>query len=171
MAAKAKAIDWAAVEMLYRAGIRSLKSIGAECGISDAGIIKRAKQEGWERDLSERIRLKTAAKVSAAMVSGKVSAAKKATEVQVVEAAASAQTLIIISQQKDIAEARAIVQMLFKELRSAMKKLDLPAKSMVAHRLSGALATLIEKERQAAGIDKDDRGHKSYPEWLEEQAA
>lgn len=42
-------IDWAAVELHYRANLRSLKDIGKEYGVSDAGIIKRAKRDGWTR--------------------------------------------------------------------------------------------------------------------------
>ena len=49
-----KAVDWEAVEREYRAGIRSLKDIGAEFGVSDAGIVKRAKRDGWERERAVR---------------------------------------------------------------------------------------------------------------------
>jgi hypothetical protein len=48
-----KVIDWEAVEIQYQAGVRSLKDIGVEFGVSDAGIIKRAKNEGWTRGLAE----------------------------------------------------------------------------------------------------------------------
>ena len=58
MATGKKDIDWEAVEFHYRAGIRSLKSIGAEFGVSDAGILKRAKRDGWSRDLAAKIRAK-----------------------------------------------------------------------------------------------------------------
>ena len=51
---KRKAIDWESVEMQYRAGIRSLRDIGAEFGVSDVAIIKRAKRDEWTRDLSHR---------------------------------------------------------------------------------------------------------------------
>lgn len=42
-------IDWEAVEIQYRRGIRSLKSIGDEFGVSHVGIIKRARRDCWER--------------------------------------------------------------------------------------------------------------------------
>ena len=44
-----KMIDWEAVELQYRAGIRSLKDIGREFDVSDAAIVKRARKEGWIR--------------------------------------------------------------------------------------------------------------------------
>ena len=46
---KSASIDWNAVELEYRAGIRSLRAIGAQFGVSDAGIIKRAKRDSWVR--------------------------------------------------------------------------------------------------------------------------
>ena len=43
-----KDIDWKAVAIEYRAGIRSLKDIGAQFGVSDAGtrpsLIQRARR-------------------------------------------------------------------------------------------------------------------------------
>ena len=42
-------LDWTAIEAHYRAGIRSLKHIGDEYGVSDAGIIKRARRDCWTR--------------------------------------------------------------------------------------------------------------------------
>lgn len=58
------AVDWDAVEREYRIGLRSLKDIGVEFGVSDAGIIKRAKRDGWVRDLSARIESKAASGVA-----------------------------------------------------------------------------------------------------------
>ena len=56
--AKKPPVDWEAVEREYCFGLRTLKDIGAEFGVSDAGIIKRAKRDGWVRDLSSKIRAK-----------------------------------------------------------------------------------------------------------------
>lgn len=85
-----KQVDWEALEPHYRAGIRSLKDIGAEFGCSDAAIVKHAKANGWVRDLTAKIQAKAAAKVaaqvSADQVSAEVSARTKQRENQVVEA-------------------------------------------------------------------------------------
>jgi len=61
-----KAVDWESVEREYRAGIRSLRDIAGEVGVSEGAVRKRAKAEGWERDLSARITSK--AKVALAAV-------------------------------------------------------------------------------------------------------
>lgn len=49
-----KAVDWEAVEREYRAGIRSLRDIAGEVGVSEGAIRKRAKAEGWEREKAVR---------------------------------------------------------------------------------------------------------------------
>ena len=43
-------IDWEAVERDYRAGILSVREIGAKCGCTHTAINKRAKRDGWERE-------------------------------------------------------------------------------------------------------------------------
>jgi len=53
-----RTIEWDLIEPHYRAGIRSLKDIGKEFGVSDAAIIKRAKRDGWVRDLAAKIQAK-----------------------------------------------------------------------------------------------------------------
>ncbi len=116
--AKKKLIDWEAVELHYRAGIRSLKDIGAEYGVSDAGIIKRAKRDGWERDLRAKIQAKAEAKVSASLVSAEVSAQTKASERQIVDANANKIADVRLAHRHDIHRNRAIVARLMDELET-----------------------------------------------------
>ena len=62
MAAKKKIpIDWEAVSMRYRAGTESLRNIAAHYSITEGAIRAKAKVEGWERDLKEKVRLATEA--------------------------------------------------------------------------------------------------------------
>ena len=116
--AKKKLIDWEAVELHYRAGIRSLKDIGAEYGVSDAGIIKRAKRDGWDRDLRAKIQAKAEAKVSASLVSAEVSAQTKALERQIVAANAQAVADIRLAHRSDIRRARNLTNSLLAELEA-----------------------------------------------------
>lgn len=97
-----KVIDWESVEIHYRAGIRSLKNIGSEFDVSDAAIVKRAKRDGWTRDLKAKIKAKADAKVSAAVVSGSVSARTKVAEAQVIEANASIIASADLVQREDV---------------------------------------------------------------------
>lgn len=50
------ATDWEAIEREYRAGQLSIREIAREHGLSDGAIRKRAKAEGWQRDLSGQVR-------------------------------------------------------------------------------------------------------------------
>lgn len=107
------AVDWEAVEKAYRAGVCSLKDIGKEFGVSDAGIIKRAKRDGWTRDLSAKIQAKADALVSEREVSAEVSERTKKAEREVIEANATMLADRVIHQRTDISRARATVQRLW----------------------------------------------------------
>ena len=118
-------IDWEMVAVHYRAGIRSLKSIGNEYGVSDAGILKRAKRDGWTRDLAAKIKAKAESKVSAAAVSVLVSEQRTANETQVVEANAELQYNIRISHRTDIGRTRKLFAALLGEVEAETDQLGL----------------------------------------------
>jgi hypothetical protein len=56
-------VDWFIVEKEYRAGIRPLRDIAADAGITEGAIRKRAKRDGWSRDLQAKIQAKAEEKV------------------------------------------------------------------------------------------------------------
>lgn len=202
MAAKAKAVDWLKVEEQFRAGILTSVAIGKAHGISHTAVNKRAKAEGWTRDLSKRIEAARETKVSRAMVSPKVAEQKKATEEQVVQANAQAQTNIILAHRQDLQAIKATVIVLAGEVtavsnrdlqealelvldektdkasqayKTALTKafnaaLALGGRTKSARDLVASLATLIDKERQAFGIDKDFGDRKSLGEFLDAMA-
>ena len=191
-----RVVDWEAVEREYRAGIRSLKDIGGEFGVSDAGILKRAKKDGWERDLSERIRAKAEAKVSAALVSEKVSATEAANERVTVDVGAQVLADAVLHQRKDVSRSRAIVQKLFAELEAqgdgledlamlaealqsgdeeklsqiARKVIAFPSRVDSAKKLSESLRVLVELERKVLRI-KDDSSAEDVLKKIGEGAA
>ena len=114
-----KQIDWEALEIQYRAGIRSLKCIGFEFGVSDAAIIKRAKRDNWSRDLKAKIQARADAKVSASLVRAEVSAQTKIREREVIEANASAVANVLLGQRRDIQRSRNIVMAMMVELEAS----------------------------------------------------
>ena len=111
-----KVIDWEAVEVQYRAGIRSLKDIGEEFGVSAPGILKRAKRDGWTRDLSEKIRAKADAQVNASAVNVPVNAEARISEREIIDANAQAIVSVRLSHRKDIQRSRGITMGLLEEL-------------------------------------------------------
>ena len=116
MAAEKKVIDWEKIELDYRAGIKSLRQIADEHGITHGSINKRAKRDGWSRDLSAKIKAKTDELVSKSLVSSEVSKEKRLTEKQIVDEGAAALTNIRLGQRKDIQRSRSIAMKLFDEL-------------------------------------------------------
>lgn len=117
-----KAVDWDAIEPHYRSGIRSLKEIGKEFGVSDAGIIKHANKEGWARNLKSKIQARADAMVSASVVSAEVSAnkarTKKQAEKQVIEVEATVQSRIRLAHRADIGRARTMGMHLMSEVEA-----------------------------------------------------
>lgn len=95
-------IDWEGVELHYRAGIRSLMDIAKDYGVSDAGILKRAKTQGWTRNLAAKIKAKADAKVSAAAVSEIVSVQKATNQNAIVEANAEIVAQADLINRKDV---------------------------------------------------------------------
>ena len=50
-----RVVDWESIERDYRAGLLSVREIAAAQGVSHTAIQKRAKVEGWDRDLKAKI--------------------------------------------------------------------------------------------------------------------
>lgn len=193
---KRQRVDWDAIEPHYRAGIRSLKDIGAEFEVSDAAIIKHARLNGWDRNLKAKIKAKADAKVSAATVSAEVSAQTKITEAVRVEVESEVQARIRLSQRKDISRSRALCMSLLGELEAqtgdvpALKNLgtmlrkedekgvdklndaymaiiSLPERTKTMKALAESLKTLVGLEREAFGIgDEKNPGDDPLDELL-----
>ena len=108
-----KPVDWEAVEREYRAGIRSLRDIASEFGITDTAIRKRAKREEWERDISSRVSAKAEALVRKAEVRKEVRAEAAITEREQINASAQMMADTVLNQRADVKRARATVQKLW----------------------------------------------------------
>lgn len=50
--------NWEAIERDYRVGVRAVTAIAQEHGITEGAIRKRAKRDGWVRDLNAKVRAK-----------------------------------------------------------------------------------------------------------------
>ena len=172
----ANKIDWEGVSRQYRAGIKSLRNIGAEFGVSEGAIRKRAKKEEWPRDLSEQIKEKAADKVRKESVRN---GTQGATENEVVEACSTQMANIQLSHRQDITQKRELVAKLFAEIegltdgkelleqltlalqqgdqdllaKAARKVASLPSRIKGVADLVGAYKSLIGLEREAFGIN------------------
>lgn len=113
-----KTIDWERIELDYRAGIKTLREIASENGVSHPAISKRARRDGWVRDLSARIQSRADDLVTRDTVSSSVTTESRAAERLVVEANAQAVAQVRLAHRRDIARARTLVNALLSELEA-----------------------------------------------------
>lgn len=117
-AKQTSAPDWERIELDYRAGVKSLREIASEHGITEGAIRKRAKKPGeeWERDLAGRIQAKAEELVRRDAVRSEVRANQAASEKAVVDANAQAIADIRLAHRRDIRRARTLTNALLSEL-------------------------------------------------------
>lgn len=119
----AKDTDWEAIERAYRPGVVSLREIAREHGVSDTAIRKRAKAEGWVRDLVEKVKARTKDKLVRSLGSQSGSHEQQVrTDEQIVEDAATTQASVVQIHRRDIASGRRLVSVLFGELMSSTEQ-------------------------------------------------
>lgn len=174
--------DWEAIESAYRAGLLSVREIASQQGVTHTAINKRAKRDGWERDLKAKIKAKADSLVSKREVSRLVSTEKAVSERQLIEASAEVIASVRMEHRGDIRRARNIASSLFGELEAECadvgallklgdlmlapdengndklneiyrKVISMPGRVKSMKDLSDTLKTLIGLERQAYDID------------------
>lgn len=170
--------DWEAIARAYRAGVKSIRQIAGENGVSDTAIRKKATEQGWQRDLTERVN----EQARASLVRNSVRAANPEAEQEIVEEAAEQVVTIVRGHRTKISRQEALVDLLTQQLvdvagnrddfeqaiedetaedqsgkrRSMlMKAIALPTHASTAVNLANALKSLIGMERQAYSI-KDE---------------
>lgn len=169
--------DWEAIEKEYRAGIKSACQIENEYGTSRGAVTRKAKREGWTRNLSEDVRQEARAR----LVSDAVST-DNASDSEVISEAADEAANVVRTHRKDIADLRSLEAELKAELRddielrrnikagaigeervlqmeaAGIKVPQLQHCSGVYRDLSQAMAKRIPLERQAYSLDEKDTG-------------
>lgn len=174
--------DWEAIERAYRAGLLSVREIAASQAITHGAINKRAKRDGWERDLNAKIKAKADALVSKRTVSTEVSSKQVETEREIIEVNAEVIANIRMAHRGDIRRSRTLTNKLLDELEGVtdnrdlfeelgelmrnpddkgmdrrndlyQKIIELPGRSKVMKELAETLKTLITLERQAYDLD------------------
>jgi hypothetical protein len=191
-AGQGKRTDWEAIERDYRAGLLSVREIAASQGVTHTAINKRAKRDGWERDLKAKIQAKADALVSKREVSKEVSAERLATDRLVIEANAQRIADVRMSHRQDIARMRALVLQMLGELeretgnvdlyeelgdllraeddRGSDKRNDIYRKVISSagridsmKKLAETLKVLVAMEREAYGIKDEGEGKTADP--------
>lgn len=137
--------DWERVELDYRAGIKTLRQIADENGVSHPAITKRAKRDGWSRDLSAKIQAKADELVTKELVTKPVTTETRIAERQVIEANAQAVADVRLAHRRDIHRARRLTNALLSELEQQTD----PATLALLDGLGDLMASPDER-----GIDK-----------------
>ncbi|MDQ7996071.1 MAG: hypothetical protein AAGC76_09480 [Luteibacter sp.] len=125
MVTEKKPTDWERIESDYRAGLLSVREIAAAQGVSHVAIGKRAKRDGWDRDLNARIKAKADALVTSRTVTSEVTAERAVTDRAIVEANAEVIANVRLGHRKDINAARTLAMALLDELTHQSGNQDL----------------------------------------------
>lgn len=155
------AADWEAIERDYRAGLLSLREIAAPQGISEAAIRKRARRDGWERNLAARIAAKAEALVRKDVVRDEVR-----NEREIVEANAQMQAQTILRHRRDIQRHNEIASEHETELEQA-SELAITVRIEAHKKLVETRKTLIGLEREALGINSDRTPGQTLDDFLD----
>lgn len=110
--------DWEAIERAYRAGLLSVREIAASCGVSHTAIQKRAKANGWERDLKAKIKAKADSLVAKREVATQVASKSVETEREIIEVNAEVIANIRMAHRGDISRGRRLTNKLLDELEA-----------------------------------------------------
>jgi hypothetical protein len=119
-------VDWERIEADYRAGILSLREIAANtAGANHVAIARRAKKEGWTRDLSARIQAKADELVTKQAVTAEETEKRAVTDRTIVEVNAQAVANVRLSHRNDIAKSRHLAMTLLRELELQTDNIDI----------------------------------------------
>lgn len=154
--AKSKRIDWEAVLRDYRTGKFTLRELEAKHGVSYAQISRKSKAEGWTKDLQDVIRHAT----NVALLRETVTKAQQDTT-DTVSAAVQENMRVIQSHRKRLAALSAAADDAMETLmalRGTVREVK-DAASLVSAvtTLTTATKNIIDKERQAYGIDDPEQ--------------
>lgn len=125
MAEPRKVVDWERIELDYRAGLLTLREMGARHGVAESAIRKRAKRDSWVRDLSAKIKAKADDLVRKQEVRKQVRTEERVSELREIEIGAEAIARIKLAHRTDIARSRALAMKLLEELEIQTDNLDL----------------------------------------------
>jgi hypothetical protein len=159
--------DWEAIGREYRAGQLSLREIGRIHGVSDTAIRKKAKAEGWERDLTEQVQAAVRAKLVREDGS-QGSHPQRTTDRDIVRDTAARAVEVVRSHRRSLAQLNAIGDVLAERLAQHLDGIrpdgpglgDKESPSDMLEKLSRTRQRAIQLERQAFNLDShpDDDG-------------
>jgi hypothetical protein len=148
--------DWEAIERAYRAGSLSVRAIGDAQGVNHATILKRAKKEGWARDLTEQVRAATKQKVTKAVTTDG-NHAPLVTDAEIIEEASDQAAAVVLAHRTGLAQWRNIANKLCVALQGIqVTEENIGDFSRSLNAGVDAQLKVIKGERQAYNIDTEE---------------
>lgn len=164
---KRKDVDWLGIEADYRAGALAIKVIGAKYGISHTSIIKRARKEGWIRDLAGIVnkvaREHAERNAGLGFRGGNLNDRGNRTEAEhavfraTVETAAEAMIRLVRQHRATLQRDHELVQMVVDKFESAVPRVQtleqIAGAMTILEQLTRIRARIIPLERQSFNLD------------------
>lgn len=173
--------DWERIEAQYRAGTMSTREIAAQHGITEGAIRKRARRDGWERDITRKVEARVRRDLVRTDGTQKIDPRTEAEEIKI---AAATRVEIVRGHRTYARKALAIVDTLAEQLEAAvgnrdvfqgaieelkrtdaidaqrmnalMRIVSLPTHIVAAKDLGMAMRNFVNLERQAFGMAETD---------------
>lgn len=188
MANKKKDVDWDGVGVDFRAGIKSLREIGAAYHISHVAVTQEADKRGWKRDLSTRIKLATEEKLNNAILNSNLNKTSfvnhESTSEAIVDANSDIQRDVILAHRADIRKFQMLCSSLLAEITVTSENrvlledlgvalaeengavrtrlfnaaLSIASRVDVTRKLAEAFKIFVALEREAYGLEKSFSG-------------
>src|ERR1700693_3013651 len=124
--AQFNSIDWESIETHYRAAQISIREIARTHGITDGAIRKRAKAEGWHRNLSDKVQEQVRSELVRTEYAIKKEvrsthpADQPLTEREIIDVAAAAIVQVVRGHRTQIARGTALVETMMGQLMQAV---------------------------------------------------
>lgn len=176
---KRKPIDWEAIERDKRTGKFSLRELESKYGVDNATIARKIKRDRaadptrWQEDLTEAVRQATNARLMQENISREVSKGQQKVSTAVL-AAAEVNTQVVLRHRSKLAEVTAAADA---AKAKVLAMLDTAADIREAATAMGAVEswaritkTVVDKEREAFGLNAQDKPPSSYEQSLQELA-
>jgi len=149
--------DWEAIESAYRAGSLSIRSIADKHAVTEGGIRKRAKQNGWQRNLTEKVREATKTKLVRSEVRTTGTQKEVRTDEEIIEEAADEAASVVMAHREGLAAWRGITN----KLRDFLEDADITEENHASMSRSitagvDAQIKVINAERKAYNLDSEE---------------
>lgn len=127
-----KEVDWEKLEREFRMGKMTYAEMANEFGVNSSTIFRRAKKEGWTRDLSALVRQETRAHISAQIVAhaqethkDRISGDAKAVEIEAISNA-----MLAADHERVGAKSRALFEVAIDQIAKELS--DMPSLETLA---------------------------------------